>query len=234
MQLQTHGLVLHTTPYGETSVIARVLTRELGVQSYMVKGVRNARSRTKLHYFDPMTQLDMVVYHTAHGKMGYLREATPAGAPQPDFDPRLGALRFFMAEVLYRSLREDEPLPTLYDYTAALLGNLRPDPNIPIRYMLGVASHLGLEPMDNHSPAEPFFSLDEGRFVSSAEGLGGTDVIDLELSALLHRYLDSNCTVQAPLTDRNRLLEKLIDYYRIHLSTFTNFKSHQVLHSVLS
>ena len=39
MLLSTPGLVLHTPPYAETSVVVKVFTRLLGVQSYLVKGV---------------------------------------------------------------------------------------------------------------------------------------------------------------------------------------------------
>ena len=47
MLLSTPGLVLHTTPYSESSVVAKVFTRQLGVRSYIIKGVRGPRGRVK-------------------------------------------------------------------------------------------------------------------------------------------------------------------------------------------
>ncbi len=54
MLLSTPGLVLHTTPYGESSVVAKVFTRQLGVRSYIIKGVRNGRSRVKQNLMQPL------------------------------------------------------------------------------------------------------------------------------------------------------------------------------------
>ena len=48
MLLSTPGLVLHTTPYAETSVVAKVFTRQLGVRSYIIKGVRGGSSRSRV------------------------------------------------------------------------------------------------------------------------------------------------------------------------------------------
>ena len=45
MLLSTPGLVLHTTPYAETSVVCKVFTRQLGMRSYIIKGVRGNRGR---------------------------------------------------------------------------------------------------------------------------------------------------------------------------------------------
>jgi len=42
----TPALILHVMPYGETSKILRLLTRELGLQSAIARGARRARART--------------------------------------------------------------------------------------------------------------------------------------------------------------------------------------------
>ena len=41
---KTTGIVLRTVKYGETSVISTVYTALFGVQSYIVKGVRNKQN----------------------------------------------------------------------------------------------------------------------------------------------------------------------------------------------
>lgn len=45
MLLATDAIVLHCFDYSETSVIARLVTRDAGVQSVMAKGARRAKSR---------------------------------------------------------------------------------------------------------------------------------------------------------------------------------------------
>ncbi len=61
MTLSTPGQVLHVTPYGDSSVIVKVFTRQLGLRSYIIKGVRSRNARVKQNLLQPLTSLDMVV-----------------------------------------------------------------------------------------------------------------------------------------------------------------------------
>ena len=45
-QVTTPAVILHVMPYGETSVIARLLTREMGLASGLARGARRAKART--------------------------------------------------------------------------------------------------------------------------------------------------------------------------------------------
>lgn len=246
MLLSTPGLVLHTTPYGETSVVAKVFTRQLGVQSYLVKGVRSRSGRAKQSFFSPLTSLDMVVYDSRRGELSYIKELSPRH-PDHAADALANAHRFFMAEVLYRSLREDEPLPDLWDYVehteADNLGVLGETLNhdastpssvdLPICFLLTVAHHLGIEPLDNHTPHNPYFDLQEGRFVDSPT----ETTLTRDHSALLHDYLVASIsTFHSPLStlsSRRAIIDALIAYYQLHLSSFRHFRSHEILHTIL-
>jgi DNA repair protein RecO (recombination protein O) len=44
--ITTSAIVLHVMPYGETSKILRLLTRDLGLQSAIARGARRAKART--------------------------------------------------------------------------------------------------------------------------------------------------------------------------------------------
>ena len=53
MYHKTRAIVLHCIKYSETSVIAKIYTEKLGMQSYMVKGVRAAKSKSKAAMLQP-------------------------------------------------------------------------------------------------------------------------------------------------------------------------------------
>ena len=72
--ISTPGIVLHTTPYGDTSVIVKVFTRLLGVQSYIIKGVRGPRAKVKQNLLQPFSCLDMVVYDNPKAELNYPRD----------------------------------------------------------------------------------------------------------------------------------------------------------------
>ena len=231
MLLSTPGFVLHTTPYAESSVVCKVFTRQLGMRSYIIKGVRGNRGRVKQNMLQPLSNLDMVVYDSHRSQLNYIKELAPR-KPATDSEPVSNALRFFMTEVLYKALREEEPMPELWDYVEQMCqkgqGKGSSMANIPIEFMLGVATHLGIEPLDNHSPREPLFDLQEGRFVATAT----ETTLPPALSLTLHRYFGPE-PPQAPLQERNALLSALIAYFELHLSGFRNFTSHEILHTIL-
>ena len=240
MLLSSPALVLHTTPYGDTSLIAKVFTRLLGVRSYIIKGSRTSRAKLKVNLLQPLSSLDMVVYDNPHTTLNYVKEMSPRH-PQPYSDPIVNALRFFMTEVLYKALREAEPMPALWDYVdcQSSVGS-EPAANVPVTFMLKVAYHMGIEPLDNHSHREPYFDLQEGRFVSEPD----ENTLPAALSRTLHEYLSSSRLdsstpqplshpVTASLQERLTLLDALIAYFQLHLSGFAHFHSHEILHTIL-
>ena len=232
--LSTTGLVLHTTAYSDTSVIAKIFTRELGVRSYILKGVRKSGSRTKQNLLQPLTHLDLVVYDNPKASINYLKEIVPHSAnANIESTPINNALRFFMTELLYKTLREEEPMPQLFDYVAqAIPTHIDNVANLPITFLLTVSRHLGIEPLDNYSSREPIFDLRGGRFSYSAESS-----LPSQSSMLLHYYLqflhDNAPCPMATLAQRNELVNNLLEYYQLHLAEFRNFKSHEILHTVL-
>ncbi|MBR1792715.1 MAG: DNA repair protein RecO [Bacteroidales bacterium] len=239
MLLNTTGIVLHTTRYGETSVIARIFTRKLGVRPYIVKGVRSPKGRSKQNLLQPLSYLDMVVYDKPRNEINFIKEMQPARQWQTlDTHMAKTTLRFFASEALSKSLHEAEPMPELFDYVVDTMQRLDEERHFiggyPLTFMLGLTRHLGIEPLDNYSLQEPCFNLSEGCFQSPSRF---QPQLSPQQSFLLHHYLEASRTGSpspvVPLSDRQALLNSVISYYQVHLSDFKNFKSHEVLHGVL-
>lgn len=234
MLLSTPGLVLHTTNFSESSVIVKVFTRALGVRSYIIKGARTSRSRTKMNLLQPLSYLDLVVYNSAKSNINYIKEMRPA-EPFPNLtaSPLCTSVVFFMDELLYKVLREEEPYPALFDHTVQCLRQMEfsgsVTPSFPIHYLLVTAHHIGISPLDNYSPRTPYFSLEEGQFVAHA----ATPLLDAQQSQLLHQYL-KGAEGSVPLSERREIINLLIKHFQIHLADFKHFNSHEVLHAVLA
>ena len=238
--LSTQALVLHTTAYSESSVIAKIFTRQLGVRSYILKGVRKGGGRTKQNLLQPLSYLDLVVYNNPKTQLNYLKEIAPHRAAQPGVAPDAldemsrHALRFFMTELLYKTLREEEPMPDLFDYVVEALNvqGSRSMSHLPVTFMLSVSRHLGIEPLDNYSSREPLFDMQSGRYQYA-----GSTTLDRTTSLLLHSFLqalhEGSPVPVATLAQRIELINRLLEYFQMHLSEFRNFKSHEILHTVL-
>ena len=247
MTLTTQGLVLHTTKYGETSIIAKVFTRELGLCSYIIKGVRSSKGKAKQNLLQPLSHLEMTVYNNSKRQLQYIREMRPATHYNNIQNNGVKmALLFFMDEVLYKSLKEEEENRELFDYVIEELYHIDSEEQTsaaPISFLINTAHHLGIEPMDNYSLQEPLFNLKEGRFqaapstYTTATNPNAAYFLDKASSSHIHSYLSysMNHGPQPQLTalQRSTTLNNLLEYYHIHLSDFHNFTSHEVLHSVL-
>lgn len=244
----TQGLVLHTTNYSETSVIAKVFTRLFGVKSYILKGIRGGKNKAKNNLLQPLSFLDMVVYNNPNTSINYVKEihvAEPFNTLSSDC--MRTSVVFFLNELLYKTLREEEPNEILFDYVVATLEELDREekmaPELPIRFMLHLATYIGLEPLDNQSHHEPFFNLKEGRFQAppsrhaSLFDPNNDYLLNDEQSTHLHYYLgwlhNQNEQPILPLAQRRQLIDILISYFSIHLDDFGSFKSHEILHAVL-
>ena len=246
MLLTTQGLVLHTTKYAETSVIAKVFTRELGLCSYIVKGVRSSRGPSKQNLLQPLSHLEMTVYNNPKRQLQYVKEMRPAAHYNNlQSDGVKMALLFFMDEVLYKSLGEAQQNRELFDYVVGELGRLENgghQATMPIDFLIHTACHLGIGPMDNYSQREPLFNLKEGRFQAPPSSYAAATepntayFLDASSSSCFHHCLSSYTkgeTPQLTASQRSTTLNNLLEYYHVHLSDFHNFTSHEILHSVL-
>ena len=228
-------------------MVAKFFTRELGVRSYILKGVRKGSGRTKQNLLQPLSYLDTVVYANPKTSLNYVKEIAPhidekltwvgSCLPNADDEAVRNAVVFFMTELLYKTLREEEPDEELFDYVVDALQKLREPVSsqhsqLPVLFMLRLTRYLGIEPLDNYSQREPRFNLTNGRFQ-----LAGETMLDADTSQLLHYYLqaihnDTPCPL-ATLKQRITLINSLLDYFQLHLAEFRNFTSHEILHSVL-
>src|SRR4051812_33656990 len=116
---KTRGIVFHVTPYAESSVVAKIYTEQLGLQSYLVNGVRSKKAKIKSGLLQPLSLLDMVVYHKDRGglqRIKELRQATGGQFSTIPFDVVKSSVVIFINEVLYKSVKEEEANPQLFDF----------------------------------------------------------------------------------------------------------------------
>ena len=233
----TRGIVFHSIKYSETSIIVKIYTELFGIQSYLIKGIRNARSKIKPGLFQSMTLLDLVVYHQEKQSLQSVREVHLA---QPfktiPFDIRKSSVALFINELAFKSIREEEANADLFvflwqtcielDETAESVSFFH------IRFALHLMEYLGIFPHNNHSPAFPVFNLREGLFQPSVPN--HPHYLDPENSLLFHNLLTTFDQPSAGVQSRAPLLETILLYYQLHLPEFRGLRSHHILHDVLA
>src|SRR3954451_15741400 len=169
MTHKTKGVVLRTVKYGETSVIASVYTELFGVQSYIVKGVRQAtrKSQGKGNYFQPGAMLNMVVYYNELKNLQFIKEYEWSYLyNEVLFDVIKNAVAMYIVEMLQHSLKQPEANPELFYLIEDTLkqldrGNHIFTANLPLYFILHLGSELGFQLQGSYRKATPVIYLME-------------------------------------------------------------------------
>ncbi len=242
MMLKTRGIVFRTVKYGETSVIADIFTEEKGLHTFIAGSVRTAKARMPYSLFQPMMAVDMVSYFRDDaGALNRLKELRAAEVwSHIPFDIRYGAVALFIAEICRKSIQEAEENRELFDF---LLGNLRwldttphPIANLHLHFLLALSGFLGFQPQtDFPENTELFFDLKEGIFhpVPPLQPLYLEPEQTAQLIALLHTPLERCHEVILNRAERKSLLQKLLQFYQLHVPGFSEINTPEILEMVM-
>lgn len=244
MTHRTKGIVLKTVKYGETSIVTTVYTELFGVQSYIVKGVRQSSktSSGKANYFQPAAILQMEVYHNELKNLQFIKEYQWAYLYEHVlFNVVKNAAAQYIIELLQHSLKQPEANPELFYVIEDTLkqldkGNETLTANLPLYFTLHLTGELGFQVQGQFSKHTPVLDLQAGGFVQEiplhvyyvtgelAETTSKINGIHF-YSDLEDFHLNRNI--------RRQLLEIYGQYLSLHIEGFGELKSMAVLKEVL-
>lgn len=234
---KTQGIVLKQIKYGEKSVIVTMYTKLFGRQTYMVKGIRSKTGKIKPAFLQALTLLDLEAYHHPKRELQNLKEAA-ISVPFYGItsDIYKNTIAQFLAEVLYKVLREEEENVPLFDFVFESIQKLDEAQtsisDFHIHFLVHLTKHLGFFFNTNYTE-NSFFDLKEGCF--SANLPPHSYYLDKDYTHHLHYFIEQetygierNPHVLNGFM-RNTLVEKLLDYYQLHLEGIGTIKSFAVL-----
>jgi len=227
---KTRGIALSYIRYRESSIITKIYTETFGIQTYIVNGVRSSKSRTnKIALFQPLTLLDMVVYHKS--KEDTMHRISEMKCYQPfqslPYDVFKSSLGLFVTEMLGKTLKEEESNPLLFHFieeSVLFLDQAGSNfENFHIQFLMQLASFLGF---GIESVEDLESELKSNHFPYAPDATERNAI----LSLLTHHY-----GLNIPLDRMRRMfiLEKLIFFYKIHIESLGEIKSLEVLREVL-
>ncbi len=237
---KTRGIFLHAVKYSETSLIATIYTESYGRQSFIISGMRSKNSSLKATVFQPLYLLDLEIYYKPGREIHRLKNARIiypyATIP---FDIRKSSQVIFLAEVLYKCLREEESNRELFDFIYHSLTFLDLSDsgigNFHIWFLFKLTMFLGINPSQDNSRISNFFDLQSALFVSR-EPLHN-QFTDKQSTVLFSRLFEVDFSTIEKLDythhERKIVLEKLLEFYKIHFDNFGELKSLAVLREVL-
>ncbi len=242
---KTKGIVLRTVRYGETSIITSVYTELFGVQSYLVKGVRQSSRKTqgKANYFQPAALLEMEVYHNELKNLQFVKDFNWSYLYQNLlFDVVRNAVAMYVIELLQHSLKQPEANPELFYLIEDTLKQIDTGSdtlvgNLPLYFTLHLGSELGFQIQGEYTTETPILDLQDGNFITQKpqhpyyiDGILAQTISQIN-SINFYNDLDA---IKLNREIRRQLLHYLQQYVALHINDFGEMKSLAVLQEVLA
>lgn len=236
---KARGVVLHTVKYGDSSLVVYLLTDLLGRQNYLVQGVRSVRGKgNKGAFFQPMFLVEFEGLEPPRGQMHRMKEVRmPVPLSSLPFDVRKSTISLFMAEVLYRLIREVEPNSSLFDFVAGAvvaLDSLEEGvSNFHLWFLVRLSVFLGFYPGNEYLPGG-WFDIREGLFcpVMPQHRL----MLSPEHAEILHRMMTCDVKelgdVRLARGQRSDFLNAMLTYFGYHLDSIHRVQSIPILRDV--
>ena len=212
MTKNTELIILHTTKFGENSIVAHTLSKEYGRRSFLIRGVGK---RAVMTLMLPLTVLEAEVVETTKSTLFTARNLT-AKYPLMGIRNNIykNSMTLFMSEVLYRTLKDGANEEGLFEWcerSILLLDVIENDfSNFHLRFLLEFAVALGFSPQARD--LMPFVG-DHYPLVERLMKEDFADVMLIPMNGLL----------------RNEIAESILRYLEFHTESAINIASLKVL-----
>lgn len=241
MITKTSGLVLRTIKHSDKSSVITVYTREYGRVTYIAYGLNGKKSAIRTACFLPLSIIEITEAHRPGKEIRQLKEARILHNLNLIYNhPVKNALIFFIAELLYKTLKQPEPEPQLFDFLEYSILSLEHNKDklsdFHLTFMIRLSSYLGFKPNEENKENARYFDLMNGIFLSHQplhKHFLSPDMT-LVFSSLLSISSESGENLRISRGKRSQLLEILMEYYKLHIPDFYGLNSVSVLHELFN
>lgn len=239
MLQKTRGIILHNIKYSDTGIIVHIYTEKSGRRVFLVKGARRKKSSLKVNLFQPLHVLNFEIYFNPKREVQLIKEySNVVPFISIPYDIRKSSVAIFMGEMLYRFLQEEEGDKKLFDF---LLNSIywldrteNSISNFHLFFLIHLTKYLGFYPNENHSPETPVLDLKNGSFLRVTPN--HRHYLDQRTGKIFNNLqkagLDEINLLKIDSDSRTKLLNKLIEFYKLHQPYNGEINSCQILKEV--
>lgn len=231
------GIVLHALKYNDNSIIVEMYTEQSGRESFWVRMPRSRKSSLRPAFFQPLALIELEADYRHTTQLHRVREAKPVHPfSSIPYDPSKMAVAFYLAEFLYRALREEganAPLFAYLQHSILWLDECRMGfANFHLVFLMRLSRFIGLYPNLSDYREGDYFDLQNACF-TPVRPVQHNDYIQPDeaarLRTLMRMNYDNMRLFGMNRTERNRCLAIIDNYYRLHLPDYPTLKSAEVL-----
>ncbi len=236
MEETTRAIVLHKTNYSESSIVVQLYSLHFGKISLLVQGAKKKKAKSKIALFEPLSILNISGNFSKTDKLIRPTEISVT-FPFQNIPTKIGKrmLVMFLAEILQKSLKENIAEPDLFKFIERNLHYLELTENkiefFHLTFLMRLTKYLGFFPFYSKGK---YFSINEGNFTNSipSSGLYLQEREKEAFETIIQSTIDNCHEIQLSNTDRKRVLNVVIEYYRVHIPEMGGIKSHEILETL--
>lgn len=233
------GIVLHSINYSDHHKIIHIYTENFGRVSYLVPKSSGKKQKFPSSLFYPFAILEMEVEHQNLREIQKIKEAKHALLFSSIlFDPVKMPMVMFLAEFMYKILRDEQPNQLLFNFVCQSLQILdlaeKGIANFHLVFMIRLSSFLGFYPNTEDYVENSFFDMRHGIFVrikpNHPNFLSPGDSRYFRL--LLRMDYENMSAFTFNRQERVNIIHRILEYYRVHFSSLMELKSLEILQSI--
>ena len=230
------GIVLNTIRYSDKHNIVHVYTDGRGLMSFAVSLGKTHAARMRNALLMPLSLIEMEAA-VRHGRdLAVMRELRRSYALSSIYsDPVKNAIALFISELLTHVIQEPEGNDAMFRYIEQSVQLLEQMPNqvanFHICFLYHLGGHLGIQPNVESYHQGYWFDMTDGVFVpTTVQGHQHLPPQEAQVIHLLSRMTFANMGVfKFSREERNRMLDVIINYYRLHNAAIGTLRSPDIL-----
>ncbi len=231
-------IALRLVKHSDRSSILSAYTRQRGRMSFLVPAGNGKEAARRRAVLMPGSRFSCVANIREGNQIPNMRDVMPRGEVNVFPDPVKSATTLFIADFMNTLLREQLPDELMFEYCDSMLAfhdsSTKGIANFHLLFMIRMMHFAGIEPdVSTYSPGY-LFDMVDGVFRDSAP-LHGKYLERHEAQAvanLLRMNHRNMSRWKLSASQRNQILDRLIEYYSLHFSSLRSMKSLDVLRSL--
>lgn len=233
----TKAIVVKHLKYGDSSLIVHLYTRTHGMLAFIIKGFYKSKKKNRAMLF-PMTEVEVSFIENRKSALLYPASLQIRNAFSSLYsNPLKSMILQVITEILYVVLKEDEPNEMLYDFLLQCLENIENKTagyaDFHLVLLMNLTKYLGFYPSQEERSL-PVFDLQEGRFSFPTASPYALSEPQTELwKRLLMQDFNKELQINFTTKERRVLLNILLLYYQLHLPSFKEPKSLEIIKKIL-
>lgn len=228
--------MLDIVPIRDNKIVVDTLAENEGRVQFVATVSRSPRARVKRQLFQPLALVDIIAEGKANASLRVVKDASVAvPLVSVPFNPYKLSIALFVADFLKMALRGQQADPLIYKYVESSImwldGAEAGFANFHLVFMMRLSRFIGFLPNLEDYAEGCYFDLAGGCFCAMPPM--HRDFLQpheaSRINALMRMSYETMRLFAMSRAERNRCVEVILDFYRLHVPDFRELKSWEVL-----